>query len=364
MCPRGTIFNQKHRVCDWWYNVKCEDSTEFYDLNLDLLLLEKGVGTAVTSLDVPPPIDPLVEDFGTLFPTESNDLDELLEEFGLTNLLTEDNSRSDDDNHDIVELEHLTSHLNDLMVATSNLKPETTTVPGEKDEGLTRREKLRRRLRKKLLRRKRLKAMKQENVDEKGHSPSPSGGSGMSLCSIMGICDQLPSPPEDTNLLPYGDIRSSASEENPTIVSPPKGFVKNLRTEEKSASEIRNLFRNSSPPEDDWVPKVNPHRRPKSLDESSRTARSPKMIPDATSEEEKSITATTEGITAAFLSLKDNFEVKDCNKDDNNDTWRPMELDEASGVIRPLISELINPVNSTWEKDDWVPGAGPTKVRD
>ncbi len=41
LCPKGTIFNQKHRVCDWWYNVKCEDSTEFYDLNLDLLLLEE-----------------------------------------------------------------------------------------------------------------------------------------------------------------------------------------------------------------------------------------------------------------------------------------------------------------------------------
>ena len=61
ICPKGTIFNQKHRVCDWWYNVKCEDSTEFYDLNLDLLLLEKkkdGV-RGQTQLNVPPPIDPL-----------------------------------------------------------------------------------------------------------------------------------------------------------------------------------------------------------------------------------------------------------------------------------------------------------------
>ena len=62
LCPRGTIFNQKHRVCDWWYNVKCEDATEFYDLNLDLLLLDKGVSpTQATSLNVPPPIDPLSE---------------------------------------------------------------------------------------------------------------------------------------------------------------------------------------------------------------------------------------------------------------------------------------------------------------
>ena len=47
-------------MCDWWYNVKCEDATEFYDLNLDLLLMDKGVSpTQATSLNVPPPIDAL-----------------------------------------------------------------------------------------------------------------------------------------------------------------------------------------------------------------------------------------------------------------------------------------------------------------
>eukprot|EP00095_Tigriopus_kingsejongensis_P001827 maker-scaffold10_size831480-snap-gene-4.11 protein:Tk01827 transcript:maker-scaffold10_size831480-snap-gene-4.11-mRNA-1 annotation:"conserved hypothetical protein" len=56
LCPRGTIFNQKHRVCDWWYNVKCEDSAEFYDLNLDLILLEEKKNRA--NLNIPPPIDP------------------------------------------------------------------------------------------------------------------------------------------------------------------------------------------------------------------------------------------------------------------------------------------------------------------
>ena len=60
LCPRGTIFNQKHRVCDWWYNVKCEDSTEFYDLNLDLVLLENNRPRAAQrpQLNVPPAIDP------------------------------------------------------------------------------------------------------------------------------------------------------------------------------------------------------------------------------------------------------------------------------------------------------------------
>ena len=102
LCPRGTIFNQKHRVCDWWYNVKCEDSTEFYDLNLDLLLLDKGVGTVAggqaTTLDVPPTIDALAaddvdvfEDFGLGGGGGSDDvedLDAMLEELGLGDLLS------------------------------------------------------------------------------------------------------------------------------------------------------------------------------------------------------------------------------------------------------------------------------------
>ena len=87
ICPRGTIFNQKHRVCDWWYNVKCEDSTEFYDLNLDLLLLEKSKASsnAQTKLNVPPPIDPLAGllgsgglDDGLLESLTTNDASDIL----------------------------------------------------------------------------------------------------------------------------------------------------------------------------------------------------------------------------------------------------------------------------------------------
>ena len=52
LCPKGTIFNQEHRVCDWWYNVKCEDSSEYFDLNLDLMLEDqrKSGGLASNSL--------------------------------------------------------------------------------------------------------------------------------------------------------------------------------------------------------------------------------------------------------------------------------------------------------------------------
>nr|XP_036231814.1 uncharacterized protein LOC106618499 [Bactrocera oleae] len=35
LCTNGTIFNQKEFACDWWYNVKCEEATNYYHLNSD-----------------------------------------------------------------------------------------------------------------------------------------------------------------------------------------------------------------------------------------------------------------------------------------------------------------------------------------
>ena len=32
----GTVFNQKYFTCDWWYNVDCGASQDFYDLNSQL----------------------------------------------------------------------------------------------------------------------------------------------------------------------------------------------------------------------------------------------------------------------------------------------------------------------------------------
>ena len=57
LCPRGTIFNQEYRVCDWWYNVKCEDSSEYFDLNLDLMLEDQkkssgGLSSNSLGLDI------------------------------------------------------------------------------------------------------------------------------------------------------------------------------------------------------------------------------------------------------------------------------------------------------------------------
>ena len=33
VCPNGTVFDQKTFVCNWWYNVDCNSSPNFYGLN-------------------------------------------------------------------------------------------------------------------------------------------------------------------------------------------------------------------------------------------------------------------------------------------------------------------------------------------
>ncbi|GFT53756.1 chitin-binding type-2 domain-containing protein [Nephila pilipes] len=33
LCPNGTVFRQELFICDWWYNVKCDDSPEHFPLN-------------------------------------------------------------------------------------------------------------------------------------------------------------------------------------------------------------------------------------------------------------------------------------------------------------------------------------------
>ncbi|CAL4115354.1 unnamed protein product, partial [Meganyctiphanes norvegica] len=36
LCPNGTIFNQQYFVCDWWFNVDCAASEDFFGLNADI----------------------------------------------------------------------------------------------------------------------------------------------------------------------------------------------------------------------------------------------------------------------------------------------------------------------------------------
>ncbi|KAK4328819.1 hypothetical protein Pmani_000793 [Petrolisthes manimaculis] len=36
LCPNQTLFNQVLRVCDWWFNVECSTSPDYYNINDDL----------------------------------------------------------------------------------------------------------------------------------------------------------------------------------------------------------------------------------------------------------------------------------------------------------------------------------------
>ena len=36
LCPNGTLFNQQYFVCDWWFNVDCDKTEQFYSLNDEL----------------------------------------------------------------------------------------------------------------------------------------------------------------------------------------------------------------------------------------------------------------------------------------------------------------------------------------
>ena len=36
LCPNGTLFNQQYFVCDWWFNVDCAATEQFYSLNNEL----------------------------------------------------------------------------------------------------------------------------------------------------------------------------------------------------------------------------------------------------------------------------------------------------------------------------------------
>merc|ERR1740131_418184 len=36
LCPNGTLFQQQYFVCDWWFNVDCSTTEDFYSLNEEI----------------------------------------------------------------------------------------------------------------------------------------------------------------------------------------------------------------------------------------------------------------------------------------------------------------------------------------
>ncbi|XP_037081794.1 uncharacterized protein LOC119102515 isoform X2 [Pollicipes pollicipes] len=47
LCPNGTLFNQRYFTCDWWFNVRCEESPDYYELN-------RNIGVVGTRIDTLP----------------------------------------------------------------------------------------------------------------------------------------------------------------------------------------------------------------------------------------------------------------------------------------------------------------------
>ena len=390
LCPKGTIFNQKHRVCDWWYNVKCEDATEFYDLNLDLLLLDKGVSpTQTTSLNVPPPIDPLSDlgnsiDPGLLggsLPLEllagsDAELDSLiLDDLVLSNLLG--NRRMD------------TGEDNSGLYADSTASPITKQLPSSVAAPVqpqpTRRRKRNRR-----------------KNHRRGHKKiSGGGGGGGSLCQIIGICDSVPSATQEEPIKsqhsPQADVPFAASQLRPLFIEAPK--ESGARLGEKTAAEIAELYAQT---DDEPM-------RPITLDDSQFAASS---ITNTLNIEEKSAIDFSDGLLVdsppeeyrmtffntdvseltdfsnvpmSSINFEDyeerkskmmnddhdngtensgkvdstQFQLEDHNLDREAKTWRPLTMDSEGNVKR-------SDVSATFDDDsDWVPKLGPeVKMRE
>merc|ERR1712106_81498 len=63
LCPNGTIFNQQYFVCDWWFNVDCAASEDFFGLNGDIGVapgdeeLQRDGSASKNNYDYSPPAD-------------------------------------------------------------------------------------------------------------------------------------------------------------------------------------------------------------------------------------------------------------------------------------------------------------------
>ena len=49
ICPNGTIFSQEYLICDWWFNVRCLDSHNYFSLNKEAFSSSRSSGPSSSS---------------------------------------------------------------------------------------------------------------------------------------------------------------------------------------------------------------------------------------------------------------------------------------------------------------------------
>ena len=394
--------------------MKCEDATEFYDLNLDLLLLEKNVSpTQSTSLNVPPPIDPLsglgnTIDSGLLsgnLPLDllagsDAELDSLiLDDLVLSNLL----GRRRMDEGDMYDSQYLPDEMDVTVSPISKRLPSSVAAPVQPQPHRPRRKRKR-------------KDRKKKNRLSKG---------GGSLCQIIGICDRVPSATQENPIRsqnsPHSDVPFAASQVKPLFIEAPKG----KRIGEKTAAQIAELFMLGDddkqnqpirgedemedsqfgassfqntlsflPLEHSFVPE-NPTEIDFSAgfdidsnDEFPETnrmthygkdvtnledtlgvpiasinfedykVRESRMVPDSSSKEDKPKPLNEVKKVTEAEKGDSSFELNDHNVDSENKTWRPLKLSKTGEIERTDVSEML-------DDSEWVPKLGPdVKVRE
>ncbi|XP_071522299.1 uncharacterized protein [Panulirus ornatus] len=74
LCPNGTVFNQQYFVCDWWYNVDCSASEQYFDLNSEIGVVPEDSIAAASDVALAtnygaPNANPTVQTPGQLYNT-------------------------------------------------------------------------------------------------------------------------------------------------------------------------------------------------------------------------------------------------------------------------------------------------------
>ena len=52
LCPNGTLFQQQYFVCDWWFNVDCSTTQDFWSLNDEIAAERQASESESISLSI------------------------------------------------------------------------------------------------------------------------------------------------------------------------------------------------------------------------------------------------------------------------------------------------------------------------